>query len=75
MPGAVRRRGGAPAAVVAGTLGAVAPGVPQLGAPELTVTEIALEPEPVPRRKYRLTGGVQPRSRSASKSYASTSAK
>lgn len=76
LPGSVRRRGGAPAAVVAGTLGAVASTVPQLGAPELTVTEIALEePEPVPRRKYRLTGGVQPRSRSASKSYASTSAK
>ncbi|MFV0129969.1 MFS transporter [Streptomyces sp. HMX112] len=48
VAGAVRRRGGAPAAVVAGTAGPGAGLVPQMGAPEQRVTEI---PVPVPSRR------------------------
>ncbi|MFJ3707100.1 MFS transporter [Streptomyces sp. NBC_01387] len=73
VPGSVRRRGGAPAALVAGRTGGLAAAVPELGAPELTVAEISVEP--LPRRKYRFSTGHQPKSKSASKSYASTSAK
>ncbi|MCT4352752.1 MFS transporter [Streptomyces sp. Je 1-79] len=46
VPGSVRRRGGAPAAVVAGTTTAATGLVPQMGAPEQEVTEI-----PVPSRR------------------------
>ncbi|MET9379326.1 MFS transporter [Streptomyces sp. NPDC002992] len=46
VPGSVRRRGGAPAAVVAGTTTAATGLVPQMGAPEQQVTEI-----PVPSRR------------------------
>ncbi|MER5731158.1 MFS transporter [Streptomyces sp. NPDC002138] len=47
VPGSVRRRGGAPAAVLAAGAGAAAAGrVPRVGAPELTVAEIAVRPLP-----------------------------
>lgn len=46
VPGSVRRRGGAPAAVVAGTTTAATGLVPQMGAPEQEVAEI-----PVPSRR------------------------
>ncbi|MFF9910461.1 MFS transporter [Streptomyces sp. NPDC013457] len=46
VPGSVRRRGGAPAAVLAGTTTAATGLVPQMGAPEQEVTEI-----PVPTRR------------------------
>ncbi|WEH41876.1 MFS transporter [Streptomyces sp. AM 2-1-1] len=43
VPGSVRRRGGAPAALLAATTGGGLPGaVPKLGAPEQAVTEIAV---------------------------------
>ncbi|MER5496724.1 MFS transporter [Streptomyces sp. NPDC002561] len=48
VPGSVRRRGGAPAALLAVTTGAVPGAVPKLGAPEQAVTEISL---PVRRRR------------------------
>ncbi|MET9660594.1 MFS transporter [Streptomyces sp. NPDC006510] len=48
VPGSVRRRGGAPAALLAVTTGAVPGAVPRLGAPEQAVTEISL---PVRRRR------------------------
>jgi hypothetical protein len=50
VPGSVRRRGGAPAAVVAGTTTAATGLVPQMGAPEQQVTEV---PVPVRRRADR----------------------
>ncbi|MEU2154249.1 MFS transporter [Streptomyces sp. NPDC019396] len=53
VPGAIRRRGGTPAAVVAGAAGMASAGarVPQIGAPEQVVTEI---PAPVRARRRRL---------------------
>lgn len=48
VPGSVRRRGGAPAALLAVTTGAVPGAVPKLGAPEQAVTEISV---PALRRK------------------------
>ncbi|MFI9603351.1 MFS transporter [Streptomyces sp. NPDC052043] len=42
VPGAVRRRGGAPAAVVAATTGTASATVPQVGAPEQPVVEIEM---------------------------------
>ncbi|MER5882312.1 MFS transporter [Streptomyces sp. NPDC001941] len=54
VPGAIRRRGGAPAAVVAVTAGAATGLAPQVGAPEQQVTEVAL-PQVVPAaRRFRL---------------------
>ncbi|MBD0707770.1 MFS transporter, partial [Streptomyces sp. CBMA291] len=47
VPGSVRRRGGAPAAVLAGTAAATPPTVPQMGAPE---QEVAPVPVRAPRR-------------------------
>ncbi|MEV6164038.1 MFS transporter [Streptomyces sp. NPDC052052] len=41
LPGSVRRRGGAPAALLAVTTGAMPGAVPELGAPEQAVTEIS----------------------------------
>ncbi|MFD0023792.1 MFS transporter [Streptomyces sp. NPDC058382] len=52
VPGSVRRRGGAPAALLAVTTGAVPGAVPRLGAPEQAVTEISL-PELRRRRLVR----------------------
>ncbi|WP_455356391.1 MFS transporter [Streptomyces sp. SYSU K217416] len=47
VPGSVRRRGGAPAAVVAATTGAPSGAVPRVGAPELAVAEISVARRPL----------------------------
>ncbi|MEV0917944.1 MFS transporter [Streptomyces sp. NPDC049967] len=52
VPGSVRRRGGAPVALLAVTTGAVPGAVPRLGAPEQAVTELSL-PELRRRRLVR----------------------
>ena len=44
VPGSIRRRGGAPAAVLAGTTGGGTGPAPQMGAPEQQITEIPLPP-------------------------------
>ncbi|NEC08129.1 MFS transporter, partial [Streptomyces sp. SID7909] len=72
VPGSVRRRGGAPAALLAVTTGAVPGAVPKLGAPEQAVTEIsipALRRRRLGRNAFRTAGpeGGQ------SNAYASTS--
>lgn len=71
VPGSVRRRGGAPAALLAVTTGAVPGAVPRLGAPEQAVMEISL-PELRRRRlvrdAFRTAGGD-----GQSNAYASTS--
>ncbi|MEU6062404.1 MFS transporter [Streptomyces sp. NPDC047097] len=60
VPGAIRRRGGAPAALVAGTTGAAAGlAAPQIGAPEQPVAEFPVRSVParlVRRRAYRPAG-------------------
>lgn len=73
VPGSVRRRGGAPAALLAVTTGAVPGAVPKLGAPEQAVTEISL---PVRRRRpvraaFRTAGPAG--AAGQSNAYASTS--
>ncbi|MER7487318.1 MFS transporter [Streptomyces sp. NPDC126497] len=50
LPGAVRRRGGHPAAVVAAATGTPAGPVPEVGAPEQPVVEIPLDGTPAPAR-------------------------
>ncbi|MFF0685217.1 MFS transporter [Streptomyces albogriseolus] len=50
LPGAVRRRGGHPAALVAATTGTPSGAVPEVGAPEQPVVEIALDGAAVPAR-------------------------
>ncbi|MFF9017528.1 MFS transporter [Streptomyces sp. NPDC014870] len=50
VPGSIRRRGGAPAAVLAGTTGSTPGLVPQMGAPEQEIAEI---PVPVPHKATR----------------------
>ncbi|GGT47736.1 MFS transporter [Streptomyces purpureus] len=76
VPGSVRRRGGAPAAVLAGTAGTAAAAgglLPQMGAPEQEVAEIDV---PVPaRRAFRLSSGARRTGARQSKAYASTSAR
>ncbi|MGQ4484829.1 MFS transporter [Streptomyces sp. 372A] len=72
VPGSVRRRGGAPAALLAVTTGAVPGAVPKVGAPEQAVTEIsipALRRRRLGRNAFRTAGpdGGQ------SNTYASTS--
>ncbi|WP_242553394.1 MFS transporter, partial [Streptomyces beijiangensis] len=72
VPGAVRRRGGAAAALLSATTGATPGTVPQLGAPEQQVTEIevtALPPRPLKIRTRRAG------ERDQAKTYASTSAR
>ncbi|MFJ8665396.1 MFS transporter [Streptomyces sp. NPDC093600] len=55
VPGSVRRRGGAPAAVVAGTTTASTGLLPQMGAPEQQVTEVPVPANPrVAQRSFRL---------------------
>ncbi|MDJ0385788.1 MFS transporter [Streptomyces sp. G-G2] len=46
VPGSVRRRGGAPAAVLAAVSGAASGPVPRVGAPELTITDVTVAPLP-----------------------------
>ncbi|MFF5334268.1 MFS transporter [Streptomyces sp. NPDC013181] len=73
VPGSVRRRGGAPAALLAVTTGAVPGAVPKVGAPEQAVTEIS---NPVLRRRrparsaFRTAG---PAGGGQSNAYSSTS--
>ncbi|MFE2287021.1 MFS transporter [Streptomyces sp. NPDC059443] len=50
VPGSVRRRGGAPAAVLAAGAGAPTGDVPRVGAPELEIAELAEIPELAVRR-------------------------
>ncbi|MGX1670605.1 MFS transporter [Streptomyces sp. NPDC055400] len=57
-PGTVRRRGGAPAALVAGVTGAPAGAVPQMGAAEQPVVEITVStPQPAPTQEEFSTAG------------------
>ncbi|MFE0455673.1 MFS transporter [Streptomyces sp. NPDC058914] len=57
LPGAVRRRGGTPAAVVAATTGAPNGPVPQIGAPEQPVVDIPVDtPAPPTRSAYDTAG-------------------
>ncbi|MEV5997868.1 MFS transporter [Streptomyces griseomycini] len=51
LPGAVRRRGGHPAAVVAAAPGTPTGTVPEVGAPEQPVVEIPVDGTPVPARR------------------------
>ncbi|EFE69590.1 MFS transporter [Streptomyces viridosporus] len=50
LPGAVRRRGGHPAAVVAAATGTPTGAVPEVGAPEQPVVEIPVDGTPSPAR-------------------------
>jgi hypothetical protein len=57
LPGAIRRRGGHPAALVAAAPGAPTGAVPEIGAPEQPVVEIEVETPAVPaRRAYDKAG-------------------
>ncbi|WP_309060887.1 MFS transporter [Streptomyces sp.] len=51
LPGAVRRRGGHPAAVVAAATGTPTGAVPEVGAPEQPVVEIPVDGTPAPARR------------------------
>ncbi|MFI1163406.1 MFS transporter [Streptomyces sp. NPDC020801] len=63
LPGAVRRRGGTPAAVVAASAGAPTGAVPPVGAPEQPVVEIPVDGTAVPARPaYGTAGPRQPAS-------------
>ncbi|MFG2627691.1 MFS transporter [Streptomyces sp. NPDC048473] len=76
VPGSVRRRGGAPAALLAVTTGAVPGAVPRLGAPEQAVMEIslpALRRRRLSRNAFRTAGPSG--GAGQSNSYASTSAR
>ncbi|WLQ33724.1 MFS transporter [Streptomyces castrisilvae] len=73
VPGSVRRRGGAPVALLAVTTGAVPGAVPKVGAPEQAVTEIsvpALRRRRLGRSAFRTAG---PEDGGQSNAYASTS--
>ncbi|MFK0118436.1 MFS transporter [Streptomyces sp. NPDC090994] len=60
LPGAVRRRGGHAAAVVAATTGTPSGAVPEVGAPEQPVVEIPVDGAAVPvRRAYGTAGPHQ----------------
>ncbi|MEG3631377.1 MFS transporter [Streptomyces poriticola] len=57
LPGAVRRRGGHPAAVVAAATGTPSGAVPEVGAPEQPVVEIPVDAPAVPvQRDYGTAG-------------------
>lgn len=72
VPGSVRRRGGAPAALLAVTTGAVPGAVPKVGAPEQAVTEISV---PALRRGRPVRSAFRPAGPAGGQSnaYASTS--
>ncbi|MET9427573.1 MULTISPECIES: MFS transporter [unclassified Streptomyces] len=81
VPGAIRRRGGAPAAVVAATAAPTAL-APQVGAPEQAVAEIPVAdladlrgPAAATRRAYGLAESTASADSGEPKSYASTSAR
>ncbi|MFF4248353.1 MFS transporter [Streptomyces sp. NPDC001822] len=74
VPGSVRRRGGAPAALLAATTGSLSGAVPKLGAPEQAVTEISapgLRRRRLVRSAIRTAGPAG--SAGQSNAYASTS--
>ncbi|MFF4078488.1 MFS transporter [Streptomyces sp. NPDC001777] len=71
VPGSVRRRGGAPAALLAVTTGAVPGAVPRLGSPEQAVTEIS--PPALRRRPARNAFRTAGPGAGQSNAYASTS--
>ncbi|WOX24449.1 MFS transporter [Streptomyces solicathayae] len=54
VPGSVHRRGGAPAAVLAGRTPAPTGPLPQMGAPEQPIAEIPLKTRRTPRTAFRL---------------------
>ena len=57
LPGAIRRRGGHPAALVAATTGTPSGAIPEIGAPEQPVVEIPMEAAAVPaQRAYDKAG-------------------
>lgn len=57
LPGAIRRRGGHPAALVAAATGTPTGAIPQIGAPEQSVVEIPVETPAVPaQRAYDKAG-------------------
>ncbi|WP_053635830.1 MFS transporter [Streptomyces sp. XY152] len=60
LPGAVRRRGGHPAAVLAAATGTPTGSVPEVGAPEQPVVEIPLDGTPAPaQRTYDTAAATQ----------------
>ncbi|MER6748883.1 MFS transporter [Streptomyces fungicidicus] len=60
LPGAVRRRGGHPAAVIAAAPGTPAGAIPEVGAPEQPVVEIPLDGTPAPaQRAYDTAAATQ----------------
>ncbi|MFC9126765.1 MFS transporter [Streptomyces sp. NPDC057099] len=60
LPGAIRRRGGHPAALVAAATGTPTGTVPEIGAPEQPVVEIAVEAAAIPtQRAYDKAGPRQ----------------
>ncbi len=74
MPGSVRRRGGAPAALLAATTNSLSGAVPKLGAPEQAVAEIsvpALRRRRLGRSAFRTAGPAG--GAGQSNAYASTS--
>ncbi|QNE77468.1 MFS transporter [Streptomyces finlayi] len=76
VPGSVRRRGGAPAALLAATTGSLQGAVPKLGAPEQAVTELAvtaLRRRRLGRNAFRTAGPAG--GAGQSNAYASTSAR
>lgn len=74
VPGSVRRRGGAPAALLAATTGSLQGAVPKLGSPEQAVTELsvpALRRRRLGRNAFRTAGPAG--GAGQSNAYASTS--
>ncbi|MFI8432791.1 MFS transporter [Streptomyces sp. NPDC079020] len=74
VPGSVRRRGGAPAALLAATTGGLPGAVPKLGSPEQAVTELAvpaLRRRRLGRNAFRAAGPAG--GSGQSNAYASTS--
>ncbi|MGW8886865.1 MFS transporter [Streptomyces sp. NPDC055749] len=74
VPGSVRRRGGAPAALLAATTGSLQGAVPKLGSPEQAVTELAvpaLRRRRLGRNAFRTAGPAG--GSGQSNAYASTS--
>ena len=68
VPGSVRRRGGAPAALLAATTGTLSGAVPKLGSPEQAVTEISVtRAAPQAPRQERVPDGRSRRVRAVSR--------
>ncbi|MEV8535107.1 MFS transporter [Streptomyces sp. NPDC051211] len=67
IPGSVRRRGGAPAAVLAAGAGAPSGAVPRMGAAELEIAPVALAPVRRPVRRILLLSPAARRAREKSR--------